>query len=480
MQEYKIFIQRIGLTGITNILLALSSLILIPILTKNLSINDYGLWVEIATTITVVPYLGTLGLYSSMIRFLSSEKDRNKIQEGFYSITSIVLFCTLIICVTLIVFSKYISLLFNTSVDIILLVSIIVFFACLNSILFNFFITFKQIKIYSILMLTQTYLGVFIVSYFVIKGFSLYTALFGLLIANLVVFMIMTVYIISAISFKIPKFKYIKEYLSFGIPTIPSNISLWVVDSSDRYLIGIILGTAFVGYYNPGYTLGNIIILMLAPFSIVLPSILPEYYEKNQLDKVRLFLKYSLKYYLLFAIPSAFGLSLLSKPLLTILTTPEIALNGYLITPIVALSAILYGIYGIIFNIIILKKKTKITGGIWIISAILNVVLNILLIPYFGIICAALVTLFTYSIAFALTLLYSIKFFDFDFDLTFIFKSVAASIIMSSIIIIFNPEGTLNIIATAIIAIIVYFISLWILKGFDTDEIKFIKRLFIN
>ena len=329
-------------------------------------------------------------------------------------------------------------------------------------------------------MLTQTYLGVFIVSYFVIKGFSLYTALFGLLIANLVVFMIMTVYIISAISFKIPKFKYIKEYLSFGIPTIPSNISLWVVDSSDRYLIGIILGTAFVGYYNPGYTLGNIIILMLAPFSIVLPSILPEYYEKNQLDKVRLFLKYSLKYYLLFAIPSAFGLSLLSKPLLTILTTPEIALNGYLITPIVALSAILYGIYGIIFNIIILKKKTKITGGIWIISAILNVVLNILLIPYFGIICAALVTLFTYSIAFALTLLYSIKFFDFDFDLTFIFKSVAASIIMSSIIIIFNPEGTLNIIATAIIAIIVYFISLWILKGFDTDEIKFIKRLFIN
>ena len=80
--------------------------------------------------------------------------------------------------------------------------------------------------------------------------------------------------------------------------------------------------------------------MILAPFSILLPSVLPKYYDENNIEKVRIFLKYSMKYFLLIAIPSAFGLSILSKPILLILTTPEIALNGYLITPFVAFKRI--------------------------------------------------------------------------------------------------------------------------------------------
>ncbi len=79
----------------------------------------------------------------------------------------------------------------------------------------------------------------------------------GILIANIISFFIMIIFIISNIGFKIPKFKNMREYLSFGLPTIPANLSSWIVDSSDRYVIGILLGSAFVGYYSPGYTLGK-------------------------------------------------------------------------------------------------------------------------------------------------------------------------------------------------------------------------------
>ena len=83
--------------------------------------------------------------------------------------------------------------------------------------------------------------------------------------------------------------------------------------------------------------------MVLAPFSILLPSVLPKYYDDNNIDKVRTFIKYSIKYFLLIAIPAAFGLSILSKTILMVLTTPDIALNGYLVTPFVALSAVLFG-----------------------------------------------------------------------------------------------------------------------------------------
>ena len=57
-----------------------------------------------------------------------------------------------------------------------------------------------------------------------------------------------------------------------------------------------------------------------------------------------LFIKLFIEIFLIVAIPSFFILSLLSKPILMIITTPEIALNGYFVTPFVALSALLFGV----------------------------------------------------------------------------------------------------------------------------------------
>ena len=481
LDEYKLFVQRIGLVGITNILVALSSLILLPIMTKNFSVGDYGIWVQINTTISLIPNLATLGLPHSMFRFLSSEVDKKEILEGFYSIATVVLASTFIISTLLFIFSKDIATaLFNGNINIAILLILIVFLVCLNTLLLNFFRTFQQMKRYSIFLLIQTYLGLFIVSYFAIEGSNIYIAALGLLIANLVTFFIMTLCIISDIGFKIPNFKNMKKYLSFGLPTLPSDLSYWIVDSSDRYVIGLLLGTAFVGYYSPGYTLGNIITMILAPFSLLLPSLLPEYYDNGKIEKLGIFLKYSMKYFLLIAIPSAFGLSILSKPILTFLTTSEIASNGYLITPFVALSAILGGFYVIISNIIVLKNKTKIVGSVWAVAAILNIILNILIIPYIGILGAAAATLVSYAVTLIITIFYSFKYFKFDLDPIFILKSTVASIVMSAVILSINPYTLLNILITIMIGAAVYMGLLLVFKGIKREELQFFKRMLIK
>ncbi|MCC7564060.1 MAG: oligosaccharide flippase family protein [Methanobacterium sp.] len=477
MNEYKIFVQRIGLVGIANLLVALSSLILLPILTKNLSIDDYGIWVQINTTISLLPNLTTLGLPYTMVRFLSSETDKHQRQEGFYSILIMVLVSTLIVSLLLLVFSKEIAFaIFNGDVNVAILLSGVVFLACLNALLLNYFRTFQEMKKYSIFLLMQTYLGVAIVAYFALSGYGIYMTAVGLLIANLITFLVMLALIIRSLGFILPKFSNMREYLSFGLPTIPGNLSSWIVNSSDRYVIGIVLSAAFVGYYSPGYTLGNCITMLLAPFSLLLPSVLPQYYDKNNMEKVSLFLNYSLKYFLLISIPAAFGLSVLSKPLLIVLSTPDIALNGYLITPLTALSTLIFGVYAIIGNVLVLEKKTKVIGTIWIIAAILNLVLNIIFVPYFGIMAAAVTTLLAYLVAFILTLRFSTKFFKFDF--IFIIKSVTASTMMSVLIILINPHDLMNIVITVIISVLVYFALILALKGIKTEEFQLFKEMF--
>lgn len=477
MSEYKLFVQRIGLVGITNILIALSSLIILPILTKNLSIQEYGIWVQINVTILLISNLVALGLPYAMVRFLAVIKIKSEVQEGFYSIISITLISALILSFILFIFSQQIGkILFNGDTLVAVILPLIVIIASLNNLFLSYFRTFQQMKKYSLILFIQSYLNIALVSYFAISGYGVLGVVIGLLIAYITTFLIMYFFILLDIGFKLPKFTHVKEYLSFSLPTVPSNLSFWIVDSSDRYIIGILLGTAFVGYYSPSYTLGYTITMLLVPFSTLLPSVLTKYYDENKMENVKTVLTYSLKYFLIIAIPSVFGLSLLSKPLLMILTTPDIAINGYLVTPFVAISALLSGIYGIYVLVLILEKKTKVIGTVWSIAAILNILLNILLIPYLGIIGAAFVTLIAYATTFIVIFFYSSKYLKFDFNFG-LGKIIFSSVLMSLFIIYSNPSGIFQICFVIGVSFIIYILTLIFLRGIKKEEFKFLKEM---
>ncbi len=288
MNEYKLFVQRIGLVGITNVLVTISTLILLPVLTKNLTIQDYGIWSLLIATITFIPLLVNLGLPYSMVRFLPTKKDKTEIQEEFYSITFLILFTGVIASIIIFIFSKQIGILLfggNTVVSMLLSVITLVFVA--NSSFLNFLRTFQQMKVYSIVTLVQTYSMVFLVTFLVQAGYNIEGAVFGYFIVQLLTLLFLLSYVISRIGFKIPRFKNIREYLSFGIPTVPGNLSNWFVELSDRYVIGILLGVAFVGYYSPGYTLGSIITMFMAPFAFILPPLLSPLYDEKKMDEIK-------------------------------------------------------------------------------------------------------------------------------------------------------------------------------------------------
>ncbi len=82
MNDYKRFAQRIGLIGFTNILIALSSIILLPILTNNLNVNEYGIWIQISVTLNLMSALTTLGLPYTMVRYFPAFKSE-EIKESF-------------------------------------------------------------------------------------------------------------------------------------------------------------------------------------------------------------------------------------------------------------------------------------------------------------------------------------------------------------------------------------------------------------
>ena len=74
MSDYELLVKRVGLTGLASLVVALGPIIVLPILTKILTIQEYGIWSLIVVTASFVPMLVLLGLPNSMVRFLAPEK----------------------------------------------------------------------------------------------------------------------------------------------------------------------------------------------------------------------------------------------------------------------------------------------------------------------------------------------------------------------------------------------------------------------
>jgi len=137
---------------------------------------------------------------------------------------------------------------------------------------------------------------------FLLDGKGIIGATIGLLIESLSLLLIMGYFAFRDVGIKNPRFTNLKKIMSYGIPTIPINFSRWIVDSSDRYVIAIFLGTTAVGYYNPGYSLGNVINTFIIPISYIFPATLSKYYDEKRIIEVKTILNNTLRYFLLISI----------------------------------------------------------------------------------------------------------------------------------------------------------------------------------
>jgi O-antigen/teichoic acid export membrane protein len=273
----------------------------------------------------------------------------------------------------------------------------------------------------------------------------------------------------------------LKPYLLFSLPLIPAALSCWVVEISDRYVIAYFLGVASVGIYSAAYGLGTMIGMFMSPLGITLVPTMFKLYENNKIEELKKHLNYSLKVYLMFAIPSLFGLSVLSKSLLLLsksllltFTTSEYV-SAYLIVPIAALGTIFYVGGGTIAIILQVLKKTKIFAVVGGTGAVINLILNIILIPIIGILGAAISTLITFLFMGTVGSILSFRAIPFYIDIKFIAKSIIASIPMAFVVWKLNPYGAVYILISVGIAAVTYFGVLTLLRGFTKEEYNFLK-----
>lgn len=478
MSEYTIFAKRIGLVGVANIAVGLQGLILLPILTKMLGASGYGIWSQLMVTISLITPLAVLGLTQSMARFVSSKKDIKDVQEVFYSISFTVLFASLILSTMLFLISESFAVILLKDISIVLIIKVAAFVITLDALdrtTRAFFTASMQLKIYSVFLILRTCVEVGLIAYAVLSGFGIFGAVIALVTSRVILLLVMISYIISKIGFKLPNFSKVQSYLRFGLPMVPAVMFAWIIHSSDRYMIGYFMGSAPVGIYAAAYNIGFVIHMFLNPIGIVLFPTLSKLWDEKKIVKFKTYLIYSLKYYLMIAIPSIFGLSVLADELLSILSTPEFS-SGAILVPFITSGVVLYGVYSIFHYVLTSAKRTDLIAISLGISSVINITLNILFIPKLGLSGAAIATLITYSFTGVVVLFLSYKYVKFEIDWVFILKNIVASLVMASLIILFDPSGLLEVMVVIVCGALLYFIILFMLKSFNDEETKIFKE----
>jgi O-antigen/teichoic acid export membrane protein len=478
-EEYKGYARDIGLVIVAQVAVALLHFLKLPILTKWLGASLYGSWSLIWVTVVLVTPLAVLSLGMTLTRFLAAEKNKDKIREGFLSVVFTVFGAGVIISAILYLCSSpFASSLLgdSASASLVKLAAPMILTQALSQISIAFFRTFRQMKWYSALLALKAALQLGLMVGFLALGWELEGVIISVLASDVLCIIIALSAALKQTGFSFPRFTELKDYLKYGLPLVPNAAILWVIHSSDRYMVGYFMTAEDVGIYTAAYTLGSIFAFLISAMGMVLFPTISKSYDDGDTAKTRTYLKYSLKYLMMLAIPAAFGVSILAIPLLRLLTTSEFT-SGNTVIPFVAAGLVVFSFYQVCLYIVHLVKKTYWTVRLLSIAAALNIGLNLLLIPHMGIVGAAVATLIAYGVLGILTVIVSFRYFSFDLGFSFLWKIVLASTVMAATLWLLNPSGLAGVVIAILLGIIIYSAIIFALKGFNRKELELFKQL---
>ena len=399
--------QRFGrdvlIAGTANLVRSLRNLILVPLITGHLSLAHYGEWDLLATAIAfLIPWV-TFSLSSALIRFLPGCDDQT-VREGFYSIFFFVLLFSTVTGLVIWGFSGPLS----STIDALaplhhnsLAIATVVVSSSLLGIVQSYFRAFRLMLSHSALGLCQHFGEVLFIAYLLQDSAPLNEALWALGGTRLLLTTVAFTRIVATRGFSWPHFKPMRSYLAFAIPLIPNSLFYRLYDSADKFFLYAFIGSTAVGNYATAYMAGSLFTTLASPIHTVLFPTMAALWNQGKQQEVGPYLTQTIRLSAILTFPALAGVSILATPLLTLLLGQEAA-AATLYYQLLSVSFILFG-FGIPFGDLMAtvgqsRKLFFLNGSL----ALANLLLNLLLIPRFGVLGAVGSTLAchtTYTLA---------------------------------------------------------------------------------
>lgn len=254
-----------------------------------------------------------------------------------------------------------------------------------------------------------------------------------------------------------------RPLLTFGLYLIPVMLAGWVMDLSDRYILRLFHGLDEVAVYGVGYKFGMILqVAIVWPFQLAWPafSFAISHRPGHQVTYAR-----TLTYLTTVLVVSVLGLSLAAKVVLPVLVGTAYR-DAYRVIPVVALAYAFNGIQYCVSPGVHIAGRTRYLSVLAAIAAVTNILLNLLLIPRFGMMGAGWSTLVAFLFLAAATSVLAHRVYPIAYEYARLAKVVAAGGLVYLLASVITP-GTIAMTAVWNIAVpMIAFPTLLVLTGF--------------
>jgi len=415
------------------------NLITLPLLTRKLSPEEFGVVVLAGLIPTLVVNFLTLSIVGATQRnYFEHKGDRKKLSALLIGTQLFLLTIFLLALAPMYFFKNQISFisLGNDRYGLAVFVSFLSLF--LNQFLNLYLLIYQAMgnsKIFSAISIVQgiltAVLSVIFVFYFELSYLG---PILGGLCGSLFPMIFLVFYFNKNMVFYL-SLKILKENIYYGIQLAPRAIPSFINKFFDKYLINQLLSLSAVGIYNIGVTFGNLLIrvenTIWNAFYANVYNLVFEKKKKKKKEIGRIFTVFS--YLALWPLILA---TLFAKEIVILLAPP----TYYQAIPVmyvmcVAMAANIMGIFvGIHFAY---SNKPFLLTPIAFFSNLSTVLFNLFLIPRFGILGAALATLMTYGISNMAYLYVGQKIFHIAYEWSHLFYLYATITVASLIMLIF-------------------------------------------
>jgi len=401
---------------------ALAAIILIPILTRMLSPAELGLWDISMTFMVLTATVASLGLEPALAAFYFHTQHLDERKAIASSAVQLRLISSLLIAAAVFAGAPAISkIIFATGAHagLVRLVAGILFCFLFTSIIKQLFrMDFSPAK-FNIVAVGNSILYI-ILAALLVGTMGVSGVLFGALGAGICFVLVGSLLARGLLSFHFSTFE-LKGMLAFGIPLLPSLLAYWVIDFSDRYFLTHMASLEQVGIYSVGAKISSIVILFVTSFQMAWAPVALSIQHQPDARK-----KYAqgMTFFLVASLAAAAAVAIFGKFILVILAQPKYY-EAHKVVPPLVLATTAYGAFLIMNISLILTKKTVYTSIAIGAGALLNLLLNFLLIPKFQMMGAAVATLISYLAAGSLLYLFAQRQYSIPYEFSKIIKIAA-------------------------------------------------------
>ena len=397
MRKYIDLVKNILLFLISSFIPKAISFFLVPIYTCYLSTKEFGISDLINTTVALLLPIVTLNIKDAVLRFsINDNYDNKDVFSSFCIIQLLGIFFVFIISVL-----QYYFNILNIPFVYVIFFDILLISTSIYDNFCSFSKGIGKVKVIVEASVLNSIITVFLNIFLIVV---LKMGLYGFLIANCVGYIFTNIlFFIRIKAWKFINFEFnktvMKKMIMYSFPLVFSAIAWWVNNASDRYVISLICGVSISGIYAVSTKIPSILTTFQSVFMQAWSISAIKDFDKKDSDAF-IGNMYSILNFLLFSCCSI--LIIFNLVISKVLFKKEFFL-AWKYVPFLLISVAIDGMALFICNLFFAINDTKSRAIVTICGAIINTILNFVLIYYFDAFGAAIATLVGYFTGFCVS-----------------------------------------------------------------------------